>query len=89
MVTRVNNTVLYTGKLKEEILNVLTTARTTKWQLCEVMGVSTNLTVVVILQYTHINISDHHIVYNILSQFYLRKTGERNIWVLMLLHGLQ
>lgn len=50
---------------------------------------STNLTEVLILQYTHINITDHHIVYNILSQFYLRKTGERNIWVLMFLHGLQ
>lgn len=55
----------------------------------EVMGVSTNLIAALILQYTHINVSDHHVVYNILSQFYLRKTGERNIWVLTLLHGLQ
>lgn len=33
MVTGVKNAVLYTGRLKEEILNVLITATTTKWSL--------------------------------------------------------
>ena len=51
------------------------------------MDVLTKLITVIILQYTPV--SNHHIVHNFLRQFYLSKTGEKMIWVLMLLHGLQ
>lgn len=59
-------------------LKILTTH--TKKQLCEVMDVLTNLTVVIILQYIHIaNYCAVYLkLYSIICQLYFKKAGEKS-----------
>lgn len=59
----------WAGESQEWILKVLNVTTTTKWYSCEVKGVVTNHTVVIILQY--ICVSKNHILHLKLMQGYV------------------